>query len=786
MRLRLLVTGAVAVAAGFLISDVAGAMSLSGIRSRGDQLAGEARSVSGDATGERALIEKLGEVVMAYIDESDRIQREGDEDAWKNDLRSAFNAVHGPLDGIYSRHSNRLEKMSRDIMDQDGDLEALYETAHFQSSQAVAASALYYLNWLNYYGARVFDGGKRKELLNAGEKGFGQFSVGDQNDELVSESLLGRGLCYLELGNHEWARRDFKLVLERKASAERKAKARMALLDSYWRGGNYSKTVSYSKELLNGGLVPSDESAVVRYYQLQALFERAERAKGAQAEEYRREASAVMSQLRRAGKGWASKVDALMLSQVDDPAKWAAKTDSPIAQWTLAQMLLQKDDCSGAEPLLEKILAGKSSDAKRNHREARYWIGVCRFKAQKYEAAATALAQAVEGEGKAKFAAEARYLRFKALESLMSVEEPSDELVARYVSGMRDLIEQHPNHKYQDEVRYRFGEYHHATGEFPAAIEQYAAVAKDEALLLRARFGTLQSRFEMLREESDASQRTEILDEIAKDVVDYDVRAAAYTGKDVPVQEFNAKVTLLKAVHASLSGDGDDGATAALLEGFAARFPEEKDLVPQAVRMRLGALLRLGRFADAEKELKSGAAALKEEGRIDALRSLASSFAKAGRMSKSESDAAPAARVAVALYAVVSAAGGEAPGLRQRVSIAQLQEKAGDLESAAAAYREVLGVNPNTLAALRGLARIVEAQGDAKKALVHWRAYTDKVRPGDTGWFRGQYEQARLTLAAGDQGEACKRLTALRTAMPGLKDDEIRSSLKDLFADAGC
>ena len=39
-------------------------------------------------------------------------------------------------------------------MDQDGDLDALYETAEFKQSQAVAAQSLYYLNWLRYYGGR--------------------------------------------------------------------------------------------------------------------------------------------------------------------------------------------------------------------------------------------------------------------------------------------------------------------------------------------------------------------------------------------------------------------------------------------------------------------------------------------------------------------------------------------------------------------------------------------------------------------------------------------------------
>ncbi len=773
-----------------LAAAAVSATSLNSIRTSAEQLARDGQAATGNTAAEKSLVEPLGELVLAYIDESDRIQRAGREERESAALRSSFEAIHEPLDRIYRRHSVRLEKMSRTLMDQDGDLEALYETPDFQASQLVAANALYYLNWLNYYGARVFDGERRKELLESCESGFSQFAVGDQDPELVNESLLGRGLCYLELANYEWARRDFHSVIESEVSAERKAKARMALLDAYFRGGNRAKTISYARELLDGGLVASDEASLIRFYQLQALLDSADRADGAQAEHYRSEAGAVMTQLRRAGGGWSAKVDSLLASSIKDPAQWAGKADTPAAQWQLAQLFLAKQDCAGAEPMLEKLLASDRGDAVAHQREARYWLGICRFKAKQFGEAATELARALDGAGEPPFAADARYFRFKALEAMMAVDDPPEELVDGYVASLRDLVEHEVDEAHRAEVRYRLAEYLQATGDFPAAIAQYALVESDPGYLLRSRFGTLQCRFELLRAESDPMRRAEIVTEAGKDLASYDRQAAVYAAGakdgDLSLEEFNAKVTLLRAVHASLAEEGGDLRTAEILAEFSTRFPDQRELAPQASRMRLGALLRLGRYSDAEREIQQGRELLREEGRLDALRGLAASFAKSGRSNESPQESSAAARVAVALYELVDEAGGEPPSLRHKVSIAQLEEKAGKLDLAASSYEEVLERNPNTLAALRGLARIAETQGDNKRALSYWVTYTDKVRAGDTGWFRGQYEQARIHLVAGEPVVTCKRLKALRTAMPGLQDQGLRASLKQLFEEAGC
>jgi len=763
------------------------AASLVDIRSGGERAQAElqqlSRSGQPDFAAEKRLIERLAPLVLSFIDDSDRALQSGSTGG-EASRRSAFEAVQEPLDRIYRWRNDSLEKKARAVMDQDGDLEALYDTEDWKQSQEVAAQALYYLNWLDYYGARLYEGERRKKLLEAAERGFSEFAVGDRQSDLITESLLGRGLCHLELGNYDWAVRDFRMVVDQQgASAERKSKARLALLDTYVRAGKQDDALSYSEQLLKGGDIAAADVPLVRFYRLQTLFDAIDRTAKGKEEAYRRQASAVMEQLRHAGKGWAKKVDALLLSRVDDPAKWADKPQSPEAKWELAKMLLQKNDDAAAAPLLEEIAAGDSDPNRRA--EAAYWLGVARFKAGDYTAAADRFDAALAG-AQPSFAATASYLRFKALEALMA-RQPTSELGDRYLAAVQSFLRDHPDHPSAAEARYRLGEYRQTRGEYEAAIEAYGEVHGDPGFELRARFGALQSDFELLKR-ADPSQRGARLDAVGESLRRFWEQTAAGAGKelgDVPLKEFEAKASLLKAVYLSLRGADGNAEVAKLLADFDQRFPGQKDLLPQAVRLRLAALRQLGRFEDAEAEMKAHAQALREENRTDAIEQLAAGFAKAGAQRRKDgaADALAADRVALQLYGLIDGGPGTANVTRE-LTVARLNESTGNLAVARSIYERILADNGSSLTSLRGLARIAEQSHDRDAALHYWTRYTEVARPGDGAWYRGRYEQARLELAAGDKKRSCEMLEDLRPAMPGLSDAELRARLDTLYTKA--
>lgn len=774
--------GVMLAAALLAAAGPAAALNTAEIRARARAVGG----AGGDAAVEQQRVAELGELVLAFIDQCDAAVRAGSEAARRDELRGAFEAINSPLDAIYTARAGRLEALARGVMDQDGDLEALYETPEFKQSQAVAAAALYYRNWLDYYGARFYDGERRKALLTEAEKGFSEFAVGDQPGELQIEALLGRGLCHLELGDTTAALRDFQLVVDAAAaSPERKAKARLAMLDAYARGGRTQEALRYSDEILRAGQIPAADVPVVRYVRLQALFDAADKAKGADAERYRREAASAMNSLRAAGKGWADKVDALMVARVDDPKAWAGKADTPRVQWELARLMLTKNDNAGATPLLQQLIASPDADAKPFQAEAHYWLGVGAFKNGDFAGAAIELDAALAG-GSGDWAGEARYLRFKALESLMAQPQADPALAERYRAALRDFLERSPDHPLAYEARYRFGELLQSQGDFPAAIEEYARVQGDPAYVLRARFGTVQSRFELLKDDADPKARAARLAAIGADLDAVESQAKALTAQKnagVALPEIAAKTTLLRAVYVTLTSEQGDEQVAVLLADFGQRFPDQPELQAQAARLRLGALLALGRFAEAEQVVAQNGAALAAEQRTEQLQGLASGFRRASARRKADGDAAgsaAAARTALALLALV----GDAGGAKQRMETAQLQEATGDLAAAEASYAAILAADPNALLALRGLARVAETRGDLGTARARWADYTKRSRPGDPGWFQGQYQEARLLVAAGDKRTACGRLSDLRPSMPALTDADLRRDFTALYEQA--
>jgi len=752
------------------------------------EIAARARAVAvprgeAGAAAESAAVLRLGELVMAFIEQCEQAARAGAER--RADLKPAFDALHGPLDGVYTRRSAYLESAAQQVMEEDGDLEALYETRQWREAQAVAVQALYYLNWLNFYGARLHDGARKKELLEAAEKGFGEFTGGERKN-LAVESLLGRALCSLELGNHEWAIRDLRAVIEdREVTDERKEKAQLALLDAYARAGRTKEAMQYSQALLNSGRLDAGQTNVVRYFRLQALFNAM---KGGGEATYRQEANALMDQLRKAGGGWADKVNALMFASIDNPEQWVGKADTPAAKWELANLLLQKGDEKTATPLLEAVLASEEPVAKEHHAEAAYFLGVARFRAGDYEGAAQYLTRAVEEGPKPEHAADAAYLQFKSLEALMA-KAPNDARAARYEKALREFVQQHTDHRAAYEARYRLGELLQANGQFDQAIAEYEQVRGEPGFECRATFGLLQSRFEKLKEAGAGPSRDQLLQAIGGDLERFRAQAAelrkAKDAGGVPLDEFEAKAAVLQAIHVSLVDPNGAEKMLAALADFERRYPAQADLFAQVVRLRLGALQRLERWAEAEREVTQSAAVLREEGKAEALEKLATGFVKAGvrRKVRGEEEAAKQAeQVALRLYEVMDA--GSSGDNKQKLTLARLYQSNDEFEQAEKLYKEILQAQPATLPALRGLAHMAESRKQLDAALAYWKKYTETVRPGDPPWYDGHYQQARLTMARGDKAGSCKQLRDLRPAMPGLGDSELRQQLNALYAKA--
>jgi Tfp pilus assembly protein PilF len=754
-----------------------------------------ARAAVDDPAAEEKAIAELGQLSVAFIQAADKATLQGGSGS--ADLRAAFDAIHAPLARIRDRHLEAMESGERTIIEADGDLEAYYDRPAYQQEYRIAANALYYLNWLHYYGAKLQTGEARTRLLNQARDGFAEFSGGDPQSELVAESLLGRGLCSLELGKLRDAVEDLGTVAKSPtASAERRHKARLSLLEAYVRAGNVQAALRQSDELLKDA--PPAEANWVRYMRLRALLDAVKKG-GPDAAGQRSEALVLMDRLRRAGGAWEQQVAALAQEAFTDPDAWKANATTAFAKWELARLYVQKEDYEGAAPLLEAVLKSDDPGIAQFKPRARYFLGLVRFEAGDYAAAAALLSDESDASDRsdrsdasdksdsgleAKEAADAAYLLFKAREQLAAA-AGADADLAGLEAAAQTLVDDYPQHPSAFEARYRLGELHQLRGDFAAAIGLYAGVKGDAGFELQAAFATAQARFELYKLAETPEARATVLAQVDADLDEFEKRLGQQkktAAGDVPLEAMGAKAAVMRAVACKLQPESDYKGLVAALDGFEEKYPDEKELFAQVARLRLEAYRDLAGFAAAKALVERHGDLLLADLGAGALEEAAVAFVREGARRSGEGDKAAneaAQQVALVIYARLAQQ--DDAGERTRLTLARLRENTGDLDGAAALYAEMLQGEKVSTSALRGLARIAEEKGDLGTALEYWRKLGEAVRPGDVPWFESHYEQARVTDLRGDKAGSCAILEKLRPAMPGLSDQDLRGKLTGLY-----
>jgi tetratricopeptide (TPR) repeat protein len=743
-----------------------------------------------DMERQQKAAQELGRLVVGFMDAVDRAVGAGRESAEKAGLRQTFSAIQQPLQSIYDAKAKDMEKLAAAVIEEDGDMDALYAGPEWRQQQVVASQALYYLNWLNLYGARVSDGAEKKALLQKAVAGFSEFAVGDGKSDLFVESVLGRGLAYQELGDDADAERDLRYVVDSKsAAAERRTKARIALVGSYLRKNQAQKAIDASTEF---GSATGEGSADLRYLRLRALLLGVKQGGGA-ADRYRAEAIKLMDSLRRQGGPWPQRMDALLAASVDDPSKWAGAAGSTFAQWQLARMAVGKGDCKQAMPLLEAMLRSEAQDAVARRGDAGYLLAVCQFKSGRQAEAASTLETALPKVSR-EFQADAAYLRFKAVEYQAAQDGAADDATERLRAAATAFVDAHPEHRSAYEANLRLGEILQGERKFEEAIVRYDAVQGDPVFEMRAGFGALQSSFEVLGEtpSRDRERREALLAQVRERLPRVQKAAAEIEKKGGDggrqASDVLGRSAVLEAGLLAYDAGEDTGAAderiVVVLEGFETRYPERSELFGTALKLRLDALVRLERYAAAEAELRAHGEAITGPDFQEARDQLARRWVRASGRARTKGDeegALAAQRVAVRLFEL-SAAGADGDA-RQKMTLARLYLETGDDAKAKAAFEEILAREPTSLVAMKSLARLAEAGGDPN-ALQQWERYAAASTPGDPPWYDGQYELARFLLARGDAKRACENLTKVRAVIVGLGDADLRRKLGEVYEQA--
>ena len=741
---------------------VTGAASVAELRAQA-QSAGVSPGSGG--AGEQAALDRLGRIALAFLDAADG----GDAGAV-----STYEAIAGPLERSYELHRQALDRMSQSVIDADGDMDAMAEAPAYKEHQALAAQALYYLNWLRYRGALLYGSAKRHELLDKAAAGFGEFATAQSDNPIVAESRLGRGLAYLELEQVDWAIADFEAVTHMKtASPERVRKAELALAESYVRVGRSADALRASKQALDGATAGDQPRA--QFTRARALLMAAASQPGQKAA-YQGEASALLAQLQAAGGPWGTRAAQIVRNGLDNPKNWAGPkakdVPPPPAEWDVTKQLVATGKFKDAIPRLEQVLASTDDDAKKNHSEARYLLGLGRYRSGDLAGAIGVFDQLLAEKGGGSYRDDAGYLRFKASEARYAA-DPNATTEPAYEQALIAFLREFPDHKAAPEARFRLGELRQRQDKLVAAEAEYAQVKGDPSFEVRAAFAGAQCLVKRLEQAPEGSKPDPELMRRARAALDaFWAELASRDAKelgDAPVGALSGQAALMSAYLAALADPPEYERALGWLDGFEEKYPKLANERPQVVKLRLLALSRLGKLEAAAIE-----AARPEVSGLDPtyLDDLATRFlttaARAQAAGKPEA-AAAGKRAALLLSEGALAVPSTAefsPVVRRRLqsTAASLHEERGEFEPALALYRAVLKDAPDVVSARAGVARLLERQGKVGEARALW----DEViaaPPGKQGWMEAHYQSARLSLVLGDQARACAVLRKVPTDM---------------------
>ncbi|HYC00330.1 MAG TPA: tetratricopeptide repeat protein [Candidatus Limnocylindrales bacterium] len=734
-----------------------------------------------------------------------------------------YESIAGPLERIYDTHRKALDGMSKAVIAADGDMDALFETPQWRDHQAQAAQALYYLNWLRYWGAQAFSGQKRKDLLDEAASGFGEFATGSGNNPIIFESRLGRGLVYLESDHADWAAADFEFILESPAAPpERKRKAALALAEAYLKLGNVDGALQASKDALDHASAADQPRARIARARALAM---AAASRPSVRDAYRSEATALLSSVQASGGPLAGRAGQILKMGLSNPGVWGSTAKAapeppppppPPSEWDITKKMIADGKYKDAMPRLEQELASTDEKAREHAGEAAYLLGLAKFRTNDRDGAIAAFDLALADKGKAYYRDDAAYLRFKAEEaiynaSIASEKDGSDKAAGknaggktaadkdaaaakggaspadasadtaasaereqRYEKAIKEFVTAFPDHKAAGEAHFRLGEIRQRQEKWTEAVAHYAKVKGDPSFEFRAAFATAQSYVKQLEQLPEDTPPDPVLRKKATDALaafhDKSARVDAAALGESTVQDLRGRAALMSAYMEATEQPPRWEQALAHLEGFEEKYPKLVEQRLQIVRLRLAAASRLGRLQLAATEAARPEVARLEPVYLDDLSSrlLVLTAREQAKGNVADADAGRRACLLLTEAALASPQADETltPAVRQRMrsTAASLNENAGQRERALALYRSVLEEKPEEVSARAGAARILEAQGNTTVARALWDEIVDSPETR-AGWLEAHYQSARLSDSLGEKERACKVLRKVPASM---------------------
>jgi len=583
----------------------------------------------------------------------------------------------------------------------------------------------YHLAWVRYQGAQlVDDAGRKRTLLDNAVDGFSKFTDMKEVPDVYAESLYGRGLAYMDMGDWDNARKDLRVAAGLSRTGA-KAKAALAEVDRKESGKPEEPAA------------PAEDPDKVLLDKLAAGLPKAATDPAAE-----KDVTTLARGLAARGGEWPAKVSKLVAEKLGD----GKTVKSSYGLFLLGQLAIDRKQCADVPALVTTGAGVKDGGRARWRPELLFLDAGCLLNAGNAADAAPVFEELVREFPDAPRAPEAAYLRLRALDVARG-QDPAR--TAAFEDALTTYVQRYPKAENVVEARWLLGDLYRSRGDCAKAADELGKVTTGP-YAGRARFAVLECRATTLGPKTTPEERAALV----RDLQAF-VESTPTKGEDGARA---ARAALMGALVAVGATPPDHAAVVALLAGFEQKYPGSKDLFPNVLETRLTSRVALGQLADADKDLDAYLAAKPSADRKKLLSKLGREMTK--RAAKTDDPGRERAQaMARKIYAVIISEGGDD---RDRVQLADLELAAGDATAARKIYDDVLAKDSTSAEALRGAARAAVTGGDTNGALGYWRQVIESSEPGGTAWYEARIAQVTLLSGDGRRDDACNLLRSSR------------------------
>ncbi len=630
-----------------------------------------------------------------------------------------------------------LDDMREAVMERDGDLEELYRSPRWRDPEIGSLVITYHLAWVRYHGAALSEPARRKPLLQKAIEGFSQFLLVNEVPDIYAESLYGRGLAFMELGDYAKATEDLTGAAEENSTA---GKAKAALEEA--------------KRRAAGKKAAKEEDPEALLARLTGLLK--ETAGGDAKTEA--QATELARGLAVRGGDWPARVGSTVTAALGDATP--AGVRSSYGLFLLAQLAVDRGRCGDIPPLAEAIAKVNDASSARHRPDIQFLDAGCILNAGRQREAAERFAALVEAYPDTPRAREAAYYRVRALDVARTQDT---SLTPAFEQAIDAYLTRFPKTDGASEVRFLLGELRRSQGDCARAEAEYGRVGTG-SFAERAALGALECRVGALGDKGP-QERAAVLASL---------RTFIQSTKD---RKLSGRASLLAAALASSATPPDHAAVVELLDRFEERFPDARELHPRALELRLVARVLADRLDGVEKDLdvflRGGA---EDSQRRGTLTRLARALATRALRAPAGSDD----RIGALARTVQTRLVAETNAPADRLTLAELELHAGHAAAARKLYEETLAADAGSQQALRGAARAAAAAGDPDAALRYWARVLDGSTPGGTAWYEARLAQVTVLADSGRRPEACQVLRTSRGRATSAGADQLDARLRGM------